>query len=146
MRLTEISVQYNPKQHASSREKIVTSDDAVNYLREVFNPNTINMQEQVVVLYLNRGNYVLGHQLLSIGGLTCTVLDVRILLATALKCLACYIIIAHNHPSGELKPSRQDLGITCQLKKAGELLDIKLLDHFIFTYDGHYSFADAGVL
>lgn len=144
MRLTEISVQYNPKQHASNQTKIVTSEDAVNYFREVFNPNTINLQEQVVVLYLNRGNYVLGHQLLSIGGLTCTVLDVRIVFATALKCLACYIIIAHNHPSGQLSPSRQDLGITRQLKKAGEFLDIKLLDHFIITYEGYYSFADEG--
>lgn len=144
MRLTEISVQYNPKQHASNRTKIVTSEDAVNYFREVFNPNTINLQEQVVVLYLNRGNYVLGHQLLSIGGLTSTVLDVRIVFATALKCLACYIIIAHNHPSGQLSPSRQDLGITRQLKKAGEFLDIVLLDHFIITYEGYYSFADEG--
>ena len=142
MRLTEISVQYNPKQPASSRTKLVTSPDAVKYLREVFNPNTINMQEQVVVLYLNRGNYILGHQQLSIGGLTCTVLDIRIVLATALKCLACYIIIAHNHPSGELKPSRQDLGITQQIKKAGELLDIKLLDHIIITSEGYYSFSD----
>ena len=142
MQLTEISVQYNPKQDAGKRTKIFTSEDAVNYLKQVFNPDTINLQEHVVVLYMNRANYVLGHQVLSIGGLTSTVLDVRIVLATALKCLACSIIIAHNHPSGELKPSKQDIGITHQLKKAGELLDIKLLDHFIITYDGHYSFAD----
>jgi DNA repair protein RadC len=146
MQLTEITVQYNPKQNASNRIKIVTSQDAVNYLSGVFNQNTINMQEQVIVLYLNRANYILGHQLLSIGGLTSTVLDVRIVLATALKCLACSIIIAHNHPSGELKPSRQDLGITHQLKKAGELLDIKLLDHFIITDGGYYSFADEGAI
>lgn len=146
MQLTEISVQYNPKQKASNRVKIITSQDAVNYLREVFNPDIINMQEQVVVLYLNRANFLLGHQLLSIGGLTSTVLDIRIVLATALKCLACSIIIAHNHPSGELKPSRQDLGITHQLKRAGELLDIKLLDHFIITHFEHYSFADEGNL
>lgn len=142
MQLTEISVHYNPKQKSSNRLKIITSQDAVSYLREVFNPNTIRLQEQVVVLYLNRANYALGHQLLSIGGLTSTVLDIRIVLATALKCLACSIIIAHNHPSGELKPSKQDLGITHQLKRAGELLDIKLLDHFIITTEGHYSFAD----
>jgi DNA repair protein RadC len=96
-----------------------------------------------MVLLLNRANRVLGCLKLSKGGLTGTVVDLRILL----KAMASGIIIAHNHPSGNLKPSDADRELTSQIKQAGKLLDITLLDHLILGTEGDYvSFADEGWL
>ena len=98
------------------------------------------------MLFLNRGNRVLGGYKISSGGITGTVVDIRIILAIALKCLASGIILAHTHPSGELTPSRTDKELTQKLKEAAKLMDISLLDHLIITENAHYSFADEGIL
>lgn len=106
----------------------------------------MNIKEEAVVLFLNRGNRVLGGYKVSSGGITGTIVDIRIILAIALKCLASGIILAHTHPSGELNPSRADKELTLKLKEAAKLMDISLLDHLIISLVAYYSFADEGMI
>lgn len=98
------------------------------------------------MVFLNQGNKVLKVIKLSQGGITGSVVDVRILMKAALDCFATGIIVAHNHPSGNLKPSQEDINVTKQIAKSGELLSIKLLDHLIINQNSYYSFADEGML
>jgi DNA repair protein RadC len=102
----------------------------------------LQMQEEAKILLLNRNNNVLGIYSLAKGGLTSCVVDVRIILSIALKTLATGIILVHNHPSGNLKPSQADLDITKKLKQSCDLLDISFLDHLIITKDNYFSFDD----
>lgn len=102
--------------------------------------------EEFWIIYLNNSNKVLQKQQLSKGGITGTLVDVRLVLKTALEVGAVGIILAHNHPSGTLKPSEADKHITQKLKKAGESLDIKVLDHLIVTEKAYFSFADDNLL
>jgi DNA repair protein RadC len=145
-KLSEIRLYYKPNKQ--TLPKVSSSEDAYNHLFKFYNRNTLAIQEQFVVLYLNRANAVLGGQLCSIGGLTGTIADVRLILGTALKACACNIIISHNHPSGNLKPSGTDQDLTKKLKDAGKLMDITLLDHIIISPQegGYFSFADEGLI
>lgn len=102
--------------------------------------------EEFWIIYLNNSNKVLQKNQLSKGGITGTLVDVRLALKVALEVGAVGIILAHNHPSGTLKPSEADKQITQKLKKAGESLDIKVLDHLIITENAYFSFADEGML
>lgn len=104
------------------------------------------MQEQFVVLYLNRANKVIGGYKVSLGGISSTTVDVRIVLSVALKILATGIILAHNHPSGNTKPSISDQELTKRIKEACDFMDISLLDHLIITNEAYLSFADEGIL
>lgn len=97
-------------------------------------------------MFLNKANKVLGIFEVSSGGISGTVADPRLIFVAALKTNCSGIIISHNHPSGNLKPSRQDEELTQKIKHAGEFLEIKLLDHIIITSEGYYSFADEGLL
>lgn len=98
--------------------------------------------EEFWILYLNNANAVLSLRQLSMGGITGTVVDVRLVLKNALELGAVALIVAHNHPSGQLKPSRSDISLTQKLAKAAGVLDIKLLDHLIITESSYFSFAD----
>lgn len=102
--------------------------------------------EEFWVIFLNHRNKIIGKERISSGGLTATVVDVRILFKEAIERLATAIVIAHNHPSGTLKPSRADIQLTQKIKNASKLLDIQLLDHLIVADSGYYSFADDGCL
>jgi DNA repair protein RadC len=102
--------------------------------------------EEFWVVYLNNSSKIIQKSQLSKGGIAGTVVDVRIVMKNALECGATAIILAHNHPSGTLKPSQQDKELTQKLKKAGNSLDIKLLDHLIVTQKSYFSFADEGML
>lgn len=102
--------------------------------------------EEFHMLYLNRSNKVVLRERISVGGVTGTVADIKMMLKTAVNLLACGMIACHNHPSGSLHPSQADLKLTKKLKEAGELLDVKLLDHLIVAQEGYYSFADEGQL
>jgi DNA repair protein RadC len=145
--IQEMEVVYLPSKLKTSNETVTSSGDAYHVLKQLFNPNTISYQEECVVIYLNHASRIIGAQKLSKGGINATVVDIRIILATALKSLATGIIIAHNHPSGKLAPSDADKKITKQLYEASKLMDIKLLDHIIIAPDmGYYSFVDEGVL
>jgi DNA repair protein RadC len=102
--------------------------------------------EEFWVLYLNRANKVIEKFALSRGGVSGTVADSKIIYKRALEILASSVILVHNHPSGNLKPSQQDITLTKQLKEAGKLLDINVLDHVIISEQGYYSFADEGAM
>lgn len=102
--------------------------------------------EEFWVLFLNRNNLVLDKMMVSQGGLTGTIIDVRIILKTALDKLACSLILCHNHPSGNLNPSEADKEITRKIKEAGKHMDIQVLDHLIIANDDYFSFADEGLI
>ncbi len=97
-------------------------------------------------MFLNRANKALGAYEVSTGGISGTVADPRIIFAAALKANCCGIILSHNHPSGNLKPSRQDEELTQKIKQGGQLLEINLLDHLIITPEGYFSFSDEGLI
>lgn len=101
--------------------------------------------EEFWVLYLNNSNKVIYKSQLSKGGITGTVVDVRLIFKTALEQNAISVILSHNHPSGKLQASDADMEITKKLKIAGEQLDIKVLDHIIITENGYFSFRDEGI-
>ena len=143
---SEIYIKYEPRVQALNRPRIQSADDAYQNCLLFLNSDNMNIKEEAVVLFLNRGNRVLGGYKVSSGGITGTVVDIRIILAIALKCLASGMILAHTHPSGELNPSRSDKELTLKLKEAAKLMDISLLDHLVITSDTYYSFADEGLL
>jgi len=145
LRPPKIRIVYSKKLKTSERPKITRSTEAIEVLRSVWS-SQIEAREEFVVLMLDRSNRVLGYQLLSKGGISGTVADIRLIFSVALEALASSIILAHNHPSGNLKPSEADLSLTRKVKEASKVIDIVLLDHFILTKEGHYSFADEGDL
>lgn len=144
MKISEIKVSYSNK----NKERIKIKDSKELYIisYESWNKDLIELQEEAKVVLLNKANIVLGIFDLSKGGTTSTVIDIKLLLSVALKCNAHNIILCHNHPSGNLKPSSSDISITAKLKEACKQLDINLLDHLIITKNKYYSFADEGIL
>ncbi len=101
-------------------------------------------QEVFYVLFLNRNNEIIAEKALFSGGVSSTIIDPKIVFREAVQHLASALIVAHNHPSGNLKPSHSDHDITQKLAKAGKLFDISLLDHVIISHRGYYSFAENG--
>jgi DNA repair protein RadC len=145
LKLRELSIGYSPKE--TPLPQIRNSSDAYRLLKELFEPNSLGLNEQFVVLFMNRANRVIGGLKAFKGGISATVVDHRIIFATALKVLASGIVIAHNHPSNNLQPSDADLELTKKIKEAGKLLDINLLDHLILgTKDNYVSFTEKGWL
>ncbi|HIB37015.1 DNA repair protein RadC [Mesonia sp.] len=126
------------------QRKQITSADAVF---EVMQPIIGDLgHEEFWILYLNNSNKILQKLQLSKGGMTGTLVDVRLAFKNALEVGATSVILAHNHPSGTLKPSEADKQLTRKLKLAGESLDIKVLDHLIVTQKSYFSFANEGIL
>ena len=124
------------------RVKINNSTDAYNVFKDLFDPNTIVWSEEMILLALNRNNEVYAWRRVSSGGTTGTVCDPKVIFSILLNCGASAFILAHNHPSGALIPSKQDIDITQKLKDGGEILDINLLDHLIIGHDNYYSMGD----
>jgi len=120
-------------------EKIGTSADAFNIMRSVL---TDLPHEEFWILHLNRASRVIKHERISIGGVSGTVVDMKIVFREALNIGTCSMIVAHNHPSGNTEPSKADIDLTIRLKEAGKMLDISVIDHLIITDNGYYSFAD----
>ncbi len=143
----ELEIVYKPGKYQMDGLRLTSSSSAVKLLKQVFDPNTIQCQEEFNVLYLDQSNQIKGIYKMSRGGITSTIADTRLILSVALKCLATGIILSHNHPSGNLTPSDNDKALTWRLKDACKVLDITLLDHIIVTaHEGYYSFADEGIL
>ena len=140
--IKEIKLSYSS--NGIENVKIKDSKSAYKILLNNWDKDTIQLQEEFKVLLLNRANHVLGIYNLSRGGVSGTIVDIKLLLASALKANASSIIIAHNHPSGNLKPSEHDLRLTRKIKEGAKLLDVSLLDHLIVTKVGYYSFSDDG--
>src|SRR5450759_21129 len=144
--VAEVELIYKSKVKASERPHIKTSKDAANLLRHLWSEDKIDFVEQFKVLFLNRANKVLGIFEVSTGGITGTVADPRLIFVAALKMNCTGILLCHNHPSGNLSPSKPDEDLTLKIKQAGVFLDIKLLDHIIVTSESYYSFADEGLI
>ena len=146
-KVNEIQISYKENQVTSKSSPIKSSEDSAELLFEHWNKNTIELQESFKVILLNNSNKVKGIYELSTGGITATIVDLRILFAVILKSLTVGIILSHNHPSNKLKPSDADKRLTEKIKKAAQFFDIMVLDHLIITPDGnYYSFADNGDL
>lgn len=144
--VAEIQLTYKSNVKPSLRPKIAGSKDAYNVLVENWDDCKVEFVEQFKVMLLNRANKVLGIFEVSSGGSTGTVADPKLIFAAAIKANACGIILAHNHPSGNLSPSQTDMDLTRRMKEGGKLLEIQVLDHLIVTKEGYYSFADEGSL
>lgn len=138
--INEIQLIYSHE--LDNNVKITSSQTAYEALLSDWNTNTIQLQEEFKVLLLDKANQALGIYSMSKGGVSGTVVDVKLLMAAALKANASGIIVAHNHPSGNLKPSENDIRLTDKIKKASKLLDLTLLDHIIVTNKEFYSFSD----
>lgn len=144
--VSEIQLTYNPVVKPSQRPKIGQSIDAYNLLLNNWDLGKIDFIEQFKIMLLNRANKVLGIVDVSTGGVAGTVADPKVIFSAALKANASVIILSHNHPSGNLKPSQADLDLTRKLIAAGTYLDINVIEHIIITSEGYLSFADEGLL
>ena len=142
--VAEIKISYSTAN--TPKIKITSVDKAYQLLLSLWDLDTIELQEEFKVLLLNRANEVLAIYPLSKGGITGTVVDSRLIFAVALKCNATGILLCHNHPSGNLKPSDADITLTRSIKKCADFLDITLIDHLIITKNGFYSFSNEGKL
>ncbi|MBV6880263.1 DNA repair protein RadC [Epilithonimonas ginsengisoli] len=131
------------QQEVLERQQISSSQDAF----EILQPHLSDLHtEEFWTIFLNHQNKILYKTCLFRGGIASSVADVRVVFKTALEHFSTQIIIAHNHPAGSLKPSKEDINITQKIKDAGKLLDIDLLDHLILTQNKYYSFKDEGIL
>ena len=140
--INELAITYSRKE--ISQNSIKNSAAVYNLIKEIYSntQSEIELKEYFFMILLNRANKVIGYYKLSEGGISGTVVDLRLAFGTALKGLASGIIITHNHPSGNLSPSEEDKRLTKKFVEAGKLLDIAVLDHLIVTNNGYYSFAD----
>ncbi|WP_350293926.1 JAB domain-containing protein [uncultured Croceitalea sp.] len=146
-KVNEIRISYKERITSPFWRTIKSSKDAAEMLHELWDKDTIQVHESFKVILLNNSNKVKGIYQLSKGGITSTIIDIRLLFAVVLKSLSVAIILTHNHPSGTLKASQADKDITNKIKKAAELLDIRLLDHILIVPNGdYYSFADYGLM
>lgn len=144
--VAEIQLTYKSNVKPSLRPKISTSKDARDVFMESWDDTKLELVEQFKIMLTNRANKVLGIFELSTGGVSGTVADPKLIFAAAIKGAASGIIMAHNHPSGNLNPSRADIDLTRKIKEGGRLLEIQLLDHIILTSEGYYSFTDEGLI
>lgn len=140
---SKFSLKINPTSYP--KIKITSSNMGYETIRNYYDED-IEIFESFYLLLLNANNETIGFVKLSQGGITGTVVDIRLLMKYVLDSLAIGVIIAHNHPSGNLKPSEADKKITSKIKKALNLIDVTLLDHLIITPYNYFSFADEGLL
>lgn len=129
---------------AENKKEIITSSkDIAQYLQAQLQ---FKKHEIFIVVYLNNAHKILHHEIISEGGVTGTVADPRIILKHALENNATSIILAHNHPSGNLKPSKSDIDLTAKIKNAAVLFEISVIDHIIVSNEGYFSLADEGLV
>ena len=141
--LSEVQLIYKSKILPSDRTTITCSTDSYNYLKSIYGEE-IEHVEYFYVLLLNRANQILGWHQVSKGGVAGTVADPKVIMQAALLANASSVILAHNHPSGNYKPSAADIKLTKNLKEGAKMLDIVVMDHMIITTETYYSFADEG--
>ena len=127
----------------AERQQVVSSETACNIFRPLIGDIE---REEFWAVYLNKSNRIIRKERLSVGGIACTYVDIRLIMKEALLCNATGMIISHNHQSGNEKPSKEDNLITEQVKKAADTLNIRLIDHIIITSNTYYSYMDNGML
>ena len=144
--ISEIEVIYRPKVKPSERPQVLKSDDAYYLFLKGWDMDKIYLVEHAKVMLLNHSNRVLGIHQISSGSISGTIIDPKQVFSVSLKTNACNIILAHNHPSGNLQFSYNDISLTRKLISAGSFLEIKVLDHLILSPEGYRSFEnDIGV-
>lgn len=143
--LYELKLSYRRTKRRRQTGALRSSMDSFEVMKTVFDQDLKEAREEFIVLYLNRANEIIGYYKAFQGGVSSVVADTKLILSTGLKVLASGIILAHNHPSGRIIPSEQDIRLTRRVKEACKLVDMELLDHLIVTAEnGFYSFADEG--
>lgn len=147
VKVNEIKISYREHTKMADPPQLTSSRDVAELLHQNWDADTLALKESFKILLLNNSNRVKGTYQVSDGGITGTVVDLRILFAVVLKTASTGICLAHNHPSGNLNPSQADKQLTQKIRRAAELFDIKVLDHLIIVPNGDYfSFADNGLL
>jgi len=145
-KVAEISITYSTKVRPSERLQITSSKQAYSTFKKVWAKNTLGHREQAWVMLLNRANQVLGVYQVSSGGVAGSICDPKLVFQAALKANASTLILAHNHPSGNLEPSKADIDLTHKLVEAGKLLELPVCDHLILTEHGYLSMAAEGLM
>ncbi len=145
-KIAEIEIVYRNKVGVKDRPKVTSSREANAILRSRWDLNRIELLEQFKIMLMDRRNACIGISDIATGGVAGCVVDPKIIFVTALKARASGIIMAHNHPSGNLTPSQADIDLTRKLKEAGKFLEIGVMDHLIMTNESYYSFADEGLI
>lgn len=145
-RVAEVELIYKSKVKASERPKITCAKDAYEIFLKHWDADRLEFVEEFKVLLINRANKVLGICSLSSGNVSGTIADPKQVFTAALKANASYVMVCHNHPSGNLKPSHADEVLTHKMREAGRFLDLPLLDHLIIAAEGYFSFADEGLI
>ena len=145
LQFSDITINWKPLESYADMPQITSSQMSADVLRTYWT-DRLCYKEEFYILLLSQSNRVLGISKISEGGLSGTVVDVKMIFQAALKANAAKIILAHNHPSGNLSPSPQDRRLTRKICEAALLLDMRVLDHIILSYDDYYSFSDEGIL
>lgn len=144
--VAEIELTYTPRIKVSDLPKVSNSREVYQLLFDTWDKTKLQFVEQFKVMLLNRAGRVLGICTLTTGTVAYTIVDPKLVFAVALKANACRIIIAHNHPAGNLIPSNSDQALTNRIKEAGRILEVLVEDHIIVSAEGYYSFSDEGAL
>lgn len=143
MKKKAVEYKINATKQEFTIAKIKTAEDVYKYAKQFYSDD-INIFESCFIMLLNQANNVMGFAKISQGGLSSTIVDVRLIAKYAIEVLATSVIIVHNHPSGDIKPSYHDDKLTEMSKQGLQFLDIKLLDHLVISEDKYYSYADDG--
>lgn len=141
--VNEVTMVYRNK--VDTKPMVTTSAHAYDILQP-FYEQCMELYEEFWVILLDRGNRAKAVYQVSKGGMHGTVCDPKLVFAAALKSAASSIVLSHNHPSGQLRPSEEDIKLTRKLAEAGKFLDLPIMDHLILSPTGYYSFADNGML
>ncbi len=144
--VTEVELVYRNKIKPEERPKVRHSSNAYDLLLAAWDMNKIELVEQFMILLLDRSNACLGISLVSTGAISACLVDPKIIFATALKARASSIVLAHNHPSGNMRPSQADISLTQKIVLGGKYLDIGVPDHLLISPTGYYSFGDEGLM
>lgn len=145
LHLAEVQLKYRSLTNPTIQPEVKSPEDAVDYLREIWNMDTIELQEEFVILLLNASKRCIGWSRVSMGGITSTIVDPAHVFKIAILANAHSIVCAHNHPSGNLKASTSDIKLTERLIEAGKLLGISLEDHIIITLHDYLSMREKGL-
>lgn len=144
--INEVKLSYQRKTNMREQPKIACSESVYQLLLKCYDSDTIDYRESFKIILLNQSNGVLGIMNISEGGISETSVDIRLIMQSVLLGNASGVILSHNHPSGATEPSFNDSKITEKIKKACEIMNIRLLDHIIVCSESYYSFADNGQL
>ncbi|MCG3165553.1 MAG: hypothetical protein POELPBGB_01321 [Bacteroidia bacterium] len=139
----EIQIYYS-RPPLDKMEKVTSANDAVPLFRSYADDRRLDYKEFFWVMLISRSNHVLGISEISVGGTSETIVNNKEIFQLALKGNASYIILCHNHPSGKLEPSSQDIQLTANLHTFGKMIGVSIIDHIIITTEGYYSLAENG--